>query len=283
MASAQSRAQVLGVHLEGPYFNPEQRGAQDPNNLRTPDDGSLDALLAYRDVIRIMSYAPELPGAFELTQRLSRMGIIPAAGHSSAIDEDICAAIELGLRHVIHLWSGQSTTRRDGPWRKPGILETALASDQLTGEIIADIKHLPPTLLKLAIKCFGIDRLCVISDSTSGAGLADGEHFVMGDMEYYVKDGVGMMLDDSAFAGSVTMLNKMVSNLVSTIGVPLIDAIRMVSLTPASVLGIDGQKGSLEIGKDADIVILEHDFSVWRTMIKGQWVYTFEEMSSENV
>jgi N-acetylglucosamine-6-phosphate deacetylase len=283
MASAHSGAQILGVHLEGPYFHPEQRGAQDPNNLRTPDDGSLDEFLAYRDVIKIMSFAPELPGAFELTERLSRMGIIPAAGHSSAIDEDITAAIELGLRHVIHLWSGQSTTRRDGPWRKPGLLETALASDHLTGEIIADNKHLPPTLLKLAYKCFGAERLCLVSDSTSGAGLADGEHFVMGDMEYYVKDGVGMMLDDSAFAGSVTMLNKMVSNLVSSIGVSLIDAIRMVSLTPASVLGIDGQKGSLEIGKDADIAILEQDFSVWRTMRKGQWVYPFEEKSSENV
>jgi N-acetylglucosamine-6-phosphate deacetylase len=283
MASAQSRAQVLGVHLEGPYFNPEQRGAQDPNNLRTPDDGSLDALLAYQDVIRIMTFAPELPGALELTQRLSRIGVIPAAGHSSAIDEDIYAAIELGLRHVIHLWSGQSTTRREGPWRKPGILETALASDQLTGEIIADNKHLPPTLQKLAYKCFGADRLCLVSDSTSGAGLAENEHFVMGDMEYYVKNGVGMMLDDSAFAGSVTMLNKMVSNLVSTVGVPLVDAIRMASLTPASVLGIDGQKGSLEIGKDADIAILEQDFSVWRTMIKGRWVYPSEEMFSENI
>jgi N-acetylglucosamine-6-phosphate deacetylase len=114
-----------------------------------------------------------------------------------------------------------------------------------------------------------------VSDSTSGAGLADGEHFVMGDMEYYVNNGVGMMLDDSAFAGSVTMLNKMVSNLVSTVGVPLVDAIRMVSLTPASVLGIDGQKGSLEIGKDADIAILERDFSVWSTMIKGHWVFPF--------
>jgi N-acetylglucosamine-6-phosphate deacetylase len=283
MASAHSGAQILGVHLEGPYFNPEQRGAQDPNNLRTPDDGSLDALLAYQDVIRIMSFAPELPGAFELTRRLSTMGIIPAAGHSSAIDEDINTAIDLGLRHVIHLWSGQSTTRREGPWRKPGLLETALASDQLTGEIIADNKHLPPTLLKLAYKCFGPDRLCVVSDSTSGAGLADGDHFVMGNMEYYVKDGVGMMLDDSAFAGSVIMLNAMVSNLVSTVGVPLVDAFRMVSLTPATILGIEEQKGSLEIGKDADIAILANDFSVWRTMMKGQWVYPFEEMSSENI
>lgn len=184
---------------------------------------------------------------------------------------------------VIHLWSGQSTTRRQGPWRKPGLLKTALASDQLTGEIIADNKHLPLTLLKLACKCFRADRPCLVSDSTSGAGLADGEHFVMGNMEYYVKNGVGMMLEDSAFAGSVTMLNKMVSNLVSIVDVPLVDAFRMVSLTPASILGINRQKGSLEIGKDADIAILDRDFSVWRTMMKGQWVYPFEAMSNENV
>src|SRR4051794_26701257 len=131
-------AQVLGVHMEGPYFSYEQRGAQDPAHLRNPDDGTPDQLLAYADVLRIMTCAPELPGAVELIGRLNEMGIVPAAGHSSAQDHHVEAAMAAGLRHMIHLWSGQSSTVREGPWRRPGILEASLAFDGLTGEIIAD-------------------------------------------------------------------------------------------------------------------------------------------------
>jgi len=185
-------SQVLGVHLEGPYFSLAQKGAQDPENIRTPDDGTPDVLLEHHDVMRIMTYAPELPGALELTARLARLGIVPAAGHSSAIDEDVLAAMEVGLRHAIHVWSGQSSTVREGPWRKPGLLEATLVFDELTAEMIADNKHLPPTLMKLAYKCIGADRLCVVSDATSGAGMPEGARFRMGEMEYEVHDAHGV-------------------------------------------------------------------------------------------
>ena len=266
-------AQVLGVHMEGPYFNPAQAGAQDPANLRTPDDGTPDILLEHHDVIHIMTYAPELPGALELTARLTRLGIVPAAGHSSAQDTDVLAAMERGLRHIIHIWSGQSTTVREGPWRKPGLLEASLAFDGLTVEMIADNRHLPPTLMKLAYKCIGQDRLCVISDASSGAGLPEGAHYRMGEMEYEVYAGVGMMLDHSSFAGSTTLINQMVPVLTDAVGIPLAEAVRMVSLTPARVIGVDDHKGSLEAGKDADIAIFDDDFTAWRTMIGGRWAY----------
>jgi N-acetylglucosamine-6-phosphate deacetylase len=266
-------SQVLGVHVEGPYFNMEQKGAQDPKNIRTPDDGSSDLLLEHHDVIKIMTYAPELPGALELTARLARLGIVPAAGHSSATDEDVLAAITAGLRHVIHLWSGQSSTVREGPWRKPGLLEASLVFDGLTAEIIADNKHLPPTLMKLAYKCLGADRLCAVSDASSGAGLAEGARFRMGEMEYEVHNGVGMLLDRTAFAGSTTLVNQMIPILTKAVGIPLVEAIRMLTLTPARVVGVNDRKGSLEAGKDADIAVFEEDFTAWRTMIRGQWVY----------
>ena len=115
-------AQVLGVHLEGPYFDLAQAGAQDPANVRNPDDGTVEQLLAHHDVISMVSYAPELPGALELTSRLVALGIVAAGGHSSAKESEVAAAIELGLRHIIHVWSAQSTTVREGPWRKPGLL-----------------------------------------------------------------------------------------------------------------------------------------------------------------
>lgn len=265
---------VLGVHLEGPYLARTQRGALDPETMRTPDDGTADVLLEHQDVISIMSYAPELPGALELTARLARLGIVPAAGHSAARDEDVLAAMKVGLRHIIHLWSAQSGMVREGPWRKPGLLEASLAFDGLTVEIIADNKHLPPTLMGLAYKCIGADRLCLISDATSGAGLPEGARFRMGDIEYEVHDGVGMTFDRTSFAGSTTLMNQMVPILTDVVNVPLVEAIQMVTLTPARVIGVGDRKGSLEIGKDADIAVFEEDFSAWRTMIGGQWVYS---------
>lgn len=264
---------MLGIHLEGPYFSMTQKGAQDPKNIRAPDDGTTDVLLEHHDVIKIMTYAPELPGALEFTARLAKLGIVPAAGHSSARDEDVLAAMEAGLRHAIHVWSGQSSTMREGPWRKPGLLEATLVFDELTAEMIADNKHLPPTLMKLAYKCKGADRLCVISDATSGAGMPEGARFHMGGMEYEVHDGVGMLLDHTGFAGSTTLVNQMVPILTNFVGIPLVEVIRMATLAPASVIGVDDHKGSLEAGKDADIAIFEDDFVAWRTMISGQWAY----------
>ncbi len=266
-------AQLLGVHLEGPYMNPAQKGALDPKNLHTPDDGTADILLEHHRVIRIMAFAPELPGALELTKRLARLGIVPSAGHSSAKDEQIMAAIDCGLRHVTHVWSAMSTTIREGPWRKPGLLEMALLHDGLTVEMISDNRHLPPTLMKLAVKCIGPERLCVISDATSGAGLPEGTRFFMGALEYEVSDGVGMVLDRTAFAGSTTLVNQMLPVLTDVVGVPLTHAIRMLTLTPATVIGVQDRKGSLQPGKDADISIFDDDFSAWRTMVAGKWVY----------
>jgi N-acetylglucosamine-6-phosphate deacetylase len=242
-------------------------------NIRNPDDGTFEELLAYHRVIKMMSYAPELPGAIDLTRKLVSLGVIPAAGHSSAKEDEVRVAMDAGLCHSIHIWSAQSTTVREGPWRKPGLLEVTLVDESLTAEMIADNKHLPVTLMRLAYKCLGPDRLCLISDATSGAGLAEGARFRMGEMEYEVHDGVGMMLDRSSFAGSTTLLNQMIPVMTEVLGIPLVEAVRMASLTPARIIDVAEHKGSLEAGKDADIAIFENDFSVWRTMIGGRWAY----------
>ena len=273
MSAPRPGAQVLGAHLEGPYLSPAQKGALDPRSLRSPNDGSADVLLEHRDAIRIVTLAPELPGALQLTARLAELGIVPAAGHSAATDEDVRAAIAVGLRHTVHIWSGQSSTVRQGPWRRPGLLEATLVHDELSAEMIADHKHLPPTLMKLAYRCKGADRLCLISDATSGAGLPEGTRFRMAGMEYDVHDGVGMLLDRTAFAGSTTLLNRMLPVVTGPVGVPLAEAVRMASLTPARVLGLERRKGSLEAGKDADLAIFDPDFTAWRTMIGGRWVH----------
>jgi N-acetylglucosamine-6-phosphate deacetylase len=269
MATPQSGTPLLGAHLESPYISPAQCGALDSDSLRLPGDGSIERLLKYADVLRILVLAPELPGAPELAGRLAAHGIIPAAGHSMAKESDVQAAMQHGLRHVTHLFSAMSTTVREGPWRKPGLLETALVYDSLTVEMIADNRHLPPTLMKLAYRCIGPDRLCVVSDALSGAGLPEGARFRMGAMEYEVIDGVGMMFDRSAFAGSATLLNQMIPILTDVVGVPLPEALRMTSLNPARVLGLDASKGSLEPGKDADIAVFDADFSAAMVFVGG--------------
>lgn len=271
-AATRAGARLLGAHVEGPYFAAAQAGAQDPAHLRTPDDGSADDLLAYADVVRMVSFAPELPGAERLTCRLVAAGIVAAAGHSDGRDADLARCEALGLRHVIHLWSGQSTTVREGPWRRPGLLEASLASDTLTGEMIGDGKHLPPTLMRLAWKAFGPDRLCLVSDAVAGAGLPERSPFTLGGMTYEVRDGVGMVQDGSAFAGSTTFLDGMLRVAVHDLGVPLPDAVRAASRTPARVLGLDERLGSLTPGRDADLVVCDRDLIPLETLVAGRTV-----------
>jgi N-acetylglucosamine-6-phosphate deacetylase len=270
-------SRVLGMYLEGPYVNPVQAGALDPNCIRTPGDGALPALLEHRDVLKVMVVAPELPGAMELIDSLLAAGVMPAAGHSSGKDELVREAMQHGLSHIHHIWSGQSMMVRVGPWRKPGLLEASLVFDGLTAEMISNNKHLPSTLMRLAYKCIGPDRLSAVSDATPGAGLPEGTRFKMGGLEYDVHDGIGMMLDRSAFAGSTTLLNQMIPVLTDVVGVPLPEAVRMASLTPARTLGWDRRKGSLEAGKDADVAVFEDDFTAWHTMMDGRWVYCRQE------
>ncbi|GAA1653426.1 N-acetylglucosamine-6-phosphate deacetylase [Kribbella alba] len=260
---------VPGAHLEGPYFAQAQCGAQDPDQLRTPDDGSIDRLLEHSSGIRMMSYAPELPGAVALTRRLVDADIVPAAGHSAAREEDLLACRQAGLRHVIHVFSGQSTTVRVGPWRQPGLLEATLASDELTVEVIADGKHLPPTLLRLAHRCLA-GRLCLVSDSTPGAGLPDGERYRMGRREYVVQDGVGMTLDRASFGGSTTLLPDMIRIAMQAMGIGLAEAVAMASAVPARAAGLD-HIGRIAAGYHADLALFTEDLTLKAVALAGHW------------
>jgi len=265
-------ARVLGAYLESPYINAVQKGALDASWVRPADDGTAGALLEYADVLRVFMLAPELPGALDLVKELNAAGIVPAAGHTMAHDTQIAAAMQVGLRHVTHLWSAMSTVVREGPWRKPGVLEAALTFDGLTAEMIADNRHLPLTLMRLAYKCLGPDRLCVVSDALSGAGLPEGTVYTMGGMSYEVRDGVGMMFDRSAFAGSTTLLPQMLPVLVHVVGIPVTEALRMVTLTPARIIGVEAEIGSLEPGKCADLVVFDDTLVAQRVMRDGEWV-----------
>lgn len=256
-----------GVHLEGPYFSPVQHGAQDPDALRVPTDGSVDRLLEYAGALRMVSFAPELPGAVALTKRLVSLGIVAAAGHSNARDTDLVACQRVGLTHVIHVVSGQSTTIREGPWRRPGLLEATLASDGLTVEMIGDGKHLPATLMKLVLRCLP-GRVCLVSDATPGAGLSEGTHYRLGDKTYIVEGGVGVTLDRTAFAGSTTLVAAMLPLLVTALGTKVTDALAMLTSIPAKAAGLT-DVGHIAPGYRADLVALDADLAPWEVIIGG--------------
>lgn len=260
---------IPGAHLEGPYFAQAQRGAQDAASLRNPSDGSIERLLDYADVIQMISFAPELPDAVALTERLVAEGIIAAAGHSDGRDEDLFACQRAGLSHVIHIYSGQSSTIRRGPWRYPGMLEATLVSDDLTVEMIGDGKHLPSTLMKLAHRCLA-GRLCLVSDSTPGAGMADGSRYEMGQIEYLVEDGVGMTLDRSAFGGSTTLVSEMIPIVIAALGIGLAEAVAMVTSIPARAARLS-DVGRIVPGFKADFALFDAQLRPRAVALAGQW------------
>ena len=264
-----------GIHLEGPFFSAAQAGAQDPQYLLLPKpENYLPILEAGGDDIKRMSVAVELEGADELGDELTKRGILAAIGHSDATYADVEKAIRHGYTHVTHLYSGMSTIRRVGPYRVLGVVEASYLSDELTVEIIADGKHLPPELLRLIVKCKDNDKVCLITDSMRGAGMREGEHPKLGSLKYgqevIIKDGVAMMPDFKAFAGSVCTTDRCVRTMHQQAGLPIEKAVGMMTLNPAGFMGIDDKKGSIERGKDADFVLFDENINVTDVYVGGR-------------
>lgn len=269
----QNGPSLLGLHLEGPYFNPEQAGAQDPKYLRNPTrEHYLRLLDASEDILRV-SAAPELPGALELGDELHRRGILASIGHSSAEYEDVKNAVRHGYTHVTHFYSAMSMLRRKGPWRRLGIVESAYLMDELSVEIIADGCHLPPELLRLIVKQKPMEQICLITDSMRGAGMPEGEIVKLGSLsngqDTIIEQGVAMLMDRSAFAGSVCTADRCIRTMVKLAGVPVADAVAMMTANPARIIGAKN-KGELALGKDADICIFDDEIRIQKVIAGGK-------------
>lgn len=269
-------AAFLGLHLEGPYFSYNQRGAQDPNYLRNPDPVEYNRLLEASDDIVRWSLAPELDGAIEFGKVLTAKNILPSIAHSDAIYEQVVEAFHAGFTHVTHLYSAMSTITRRNAFRYAGIIEAAYLIDDMTVEIIADGIHLPKPLLQFVYKFKGPDKTALCTDSMRGAGMPEGES-ILGSLEkgqkVIIEDGVAKLPDRSAFAGSVATTDRLVRTMVNIAEVPLSDAIKMMTLTPARILKINDKKGSLEIGKDADLTIFDENIHISHTILEGNVIY----------
>ena len=270
-------AEFLGLHLEGPYFAMNQRGAQDPRYIRDPDPAEYQEVLKRADLIARWSAAPERNGAMEFGRYLREKGILAALAHTDAVYEEVVEAVKNGYTLSTHLYSGMSGVTRKNAFRYAGVIESSLLMDELDVEIIADGIHLPSPLLKLIYKVKGPYKTALITDAMRAAGMPPGES-ILGNkdtgLKVIVEDDVAKLPDRSSFAGSVSTADRLVRNMVNMADVPLRDAILMMSTTPARIMGVSGRKGALIEGKDADIVLFDDDIRIQETIIGGRSVYS---------
>ena len=263
-------ANIGGVHLEGPYFSPKQAGAQDPSQIRYPDPKEYVPLIAeYGDLIKRWSYAPELDPDHTFLDYLNDHGIMSAAGHTDAVFSEIKAAHEKGMNLITHLYSCTSTITREGGFRILGVIESAYYFRNMDVEIIADGCHLPPELIELVVRGKGVEHTALITDAIRFGGVENAGNTVDDDsVPYIIEDGVAKLLDRSAFAGSIATMDRLIRVCVEKAGIPLVDAVRMASETPARIMGL-AKKGKLEAGADADLVLLGEDLTVEKVFVGG--------------
>lgn len=266
-------AEILGVHIEGPYLNVQERGAHRADLLRMPQTEDYPMFWKYSHLIRTFTLAPELPGALEFIRQLRERDILVSAGHSIAIDVEMEPAVEAGVSHVTHMFGNMGTLRRLNLRRVAGLVEYALLDDRLTTEIIGDGYHISPSLTKLIFKLKGPERLAVITDGSPLTGQPPGTYQVWG-IDVVVEDKTAFVADRSAYAGTVATLDQCMCRVIENAATTFQNALRMVTLTPATILGVANRKGRLERGLDADIAILDSNMRVSQTLVAGQTVYT---------
>jgi N-acetylglucosamine-6-phosphate deacetylase len=266
--AAPNRAEVLGINLEGPFISKAKPGAQLVDFIRDPDINEFNQIYSESGrMVKLITVAPELNGALDFIKKVKATGVTVAAGHSNATYEEMIAGIDAGITHASHTFNAM----REFKHRDPGILAAILVRDDVTAELIADNVHVHEGAMRLLIKTKGAGKLVLVSDSMPLAGLPDGKHDLMG-IKVEKKNGV-ITLPTGQLAGSAVTLDRSLKIVVSQLGLSLLDAVRMVTLNPARVIKVDNRKGSIEKGKDADIVLLKKDdLSVYATIIKGQVV-----------
>lgn len=264
-----------GMHLEGPYFNPEFAGAQDRRYLRNPRPEEYREILDRCPDLARWSFAPELDGAAEFAAELKRRGIVASIGHTNATFGECDAAWRAGAAHMTHFYSCMSTISRRNAFRYAGTIEYGYFQDGMTVEIIADGIHVPADLLHLLLKIKGAERISLVTDSMRAAGMPEGPSILGGladGQPVIVEDGVAKLPDRSAFAGSVATADRLVRTMVREAGCSIPEAVRMMTENPARVMGIARRKGSILPGKDADIVIFDDDIRVRKTIIAGKTI-----------
>lgn len=262
-------AEVVGIHLEGPYINPMRCGAQNPKHIRA---GTMEEMRCFVELaegtIRLITLAPEMPGAKEIMAYARREGITIAIGHSDAGFEVVNEAVAQGASHVTHLFNGMSPLHH----REPGVAGSALMLDELAVELICDGIHMSRELIPFVFQVKPRDKVILITDAVAPAGCANGE-YVLGDLEVILNNGQVNLKQGGALAGSCLTMDQALRNAMQFTGKPLADILPALTINPATQVNLQHRKGSIEVGKDADLVILDENYNVRTTFVKGKKVY----------
>jgi N-acetylglucosamine-6-phosphate deacetylase len=259
---------VKGIHMEGPFINPEMKGAMKEEYLWKPDVGRWNQLFAAsKGCIKLMTIAPELPGCHDVMRAAANDRVVLSVGHSMALFHEIEAAIDNGAAHVTHMFNAMQPFHH----REPGVIVGGLLRNELKLELIADGIHVHPAVMRLMYNIKGDGGIVLITDAIRASGMPDGDYTFM-DQKITVKDKKAF-LEDGTLAGSTLTMERAVKNMVELVGVPLTDAVRMASLNGAKVLGLESRKGILAVGKDADFVLVDGNFDVHLTIYEGNVKY----------
>lgn len=265
------QSNVIGAHLEGPYLSKAQCGAQCTDFITPPMAEEYEPLVAdYGSAIARWTYAPENDADGAFCRFLTKNGIVPSAGHTNAIYDEMLPAMENGCKLITHLYSCTSTITRKQGFRQLGVLETTMLHDEIDAEIIADGRHLPLELIRLIVKIMGVDRLALVTDSLAVAGTEAKSGFMV-DTAFIIEDGVCKLADRSAFAGSIATTDILVRTVTQKAGLSLTDAVHMMTAVPARIMGLN--KGILAPGKDADIVAFDDDINITAAFVMGKQAF----------
>jgi len=268
LAELAQQGDIAGIHFEGPFISPCRKGAHDEELLRDPDPAEVRKLIdAAHGHAVMMTLATELPGGLDSVRLLVEHGVIAAVGHTDATYEQTVAAIDAGATVATHLFNAMPVLGH----RAPGPIAALLQDQRVTVELINDGTHLHPAALQLAFRHAGADRVAFITDAMDAAGFGDGR-YMLGTLEVDVADGVARLVEGGSIAGSTLTLDRAFKRAVTVDGLPVEDVVTAISATPARLLGLDDRVGSLEPGKDADLVVLDAEFTVRGVMRRGEWV-----------
>ncbi|MDI2131202.1 N-acetylglucosamine-6-phosphate deacetylase [Yinghuangia seranimata] len=259
---------LAGVHLEGPYLSRARCGAHDPDLLREPDRAEVDALLkAGRGTVRMVTLAPELPGGVDLVHRLVDAGVLAAVGHTDGTHRETQAALAAGASVATHLFNAMRSVHH----REPGPVTALLQDSDVVVELINDGVHLHPGIVNLAFQAAGSSRVAFITDAMGAAGMPDGT-YPLGPMTARVEGGIARLADGDSIAGSTLTLDRALRTAVRENHLPITDVVTALSATPARALGIADKVGSIEAGKQADLIVLDEDLKVDAVLWGGRWV-----------
>lgn len=265
MKDQKNGAKALGVHLEGPFLNPKYKGAQPEEYIIKPDIDILEEL--YSPYLKVMTIAPEMDDGFKVIKYLKERNIVVSAGHTDASYDLMRDAVLNGVSHITHLFNGMRPLHH----RDPGVVGYALANDDISVEVIADGYHLSDVVLKIVTKLKPKDRILLVSDAIMATGLNDGE-YRLSNQKVIVKERKAV-LESGSLAGSTLTMDRAIRNIIEMTGVSIVDAVYMASYSPARLLGIENRKGSIDVGKDADIIVFDKDFNIKVTMVEGKKVF----------